>query len=135
MTTWEMSKSPGTDGTCETSDAGSELYDEKHPSGLITLQEWSQLNKDLWAALVHLSSGEVAAKVDHSGQGEGLIAYIRIWSWYNANSSVLKYEHRMKVLSPDRCKSAAGVADAIERWENRLMLIQEGGASFVCGEG
>ena len=89
----------------------------------------------MWAAFVHLSSGEAAAKVDHSGQGEGSIAYIRIWSWYNANSSVLKYEHRMKVLSPDRCKSAAGVADAIERWGNRLMFIQEGGASFVCGEG
>ena len=50
--------------------------------------------------------------MDHSGQGEGLIAYIRVWQWYNANASVHKYEHRMKVLSPDRCKSAAGVADA-----------------------
>ena len=48
---------------------------------------------------------------------------------------MLKYEHRMKALSPDRCKSASGVADAIERWESRLMLVQEGGASFVCGEG
>ena len=85
-----MLKSLGTDGTCETSDAVSELYDEKRPGGLITLQERSHLNKDLWAALVNLSSGEAAAKVDRSGQGEGLIAYIRIWSWYNANSSVLK---------------------------------------------
>ena len=84
---------------------------------------------------MHLSTGEAAAKVDHSGQGEGLIAYIRVWNWYNANASVQAYEQRMKVLSPDRCKSAAGVADAIERWENRLMLIQEGDASFVCGEG
>ena len=74
-----------------------------------------------------MSSGEAAAKVDHSGQGGGLIAYIRIWQWYNANASVQKYEHRMKVISPDRCKSAAGVADAIERWENVLMLIQEWG--------
>ena len=41
----------------------------------------------------------------------------------------------MQALSLDRCKSAAGVADAIERRENRLMLIQEGDASFVCGEG
>ena len=84
---------------------------------------------------MHLSTGEAAAKVDHSGQGEGLVAYIRVWNWYNANASVQKYERRMKVLSPDRCKSAAGVAGAIERWENRLMLIQEGDASFVCGEG
>ena len=81
------------------------------------MQEWSQLNKDLWAALVHLSSEEAGVRVDGSGQGEGLIAYIRIWSWYNANSSVLKYENRMKVLSPDRCKSASGVAYAIDMGE------------------
>ena len=77
-----MLKSLGTDGRCETSDAVSELYDSKHPAGLITLQVWSQLNKDLWAALVHLYSGEAAAKVDRSGQGEGLVAYIRLWFWY-----------------------------------------------------
>ena len=41
----------------------------------------------------------------------------------------------MKVLSPDRCKTAATVADAVERWRNRLSLIQEGDASFICGEG
>ena len=36
----------------------------------------------------------------------------------------------MKVLSPDRCKTAATVADAVERWGNRLSLIQEGGFQF-----
>ena len=73
-----MSKSLGTDS--ETSDAVSELYDEKCPSGLITCLDWSQFNKDLWAALVHVSTGEAAAKVDHWGQGESLIAYIRVWN-------------------------------------------------------
>jgi len=106
-----MAKSFGSG--CETSDAVSELYDEKRPSGMIACPEWSQFNQDLWAALAHLSSGEAAAKVDHSGQGEGLVAYIRVWSWFNANASVQKYERRMKVLSPDRCKTAAMVADAV----------------------
>ena len=101
----------------------------------MTCPEWSQFNKDLWAALVHLSSGEAAAKVDHSGQGEGLVAYIRVWNWFNANANVQKYERRMKVLSPDRRKTAAAVADAVERWGNRLSLIQEGGSNFICGEG
>ena len=120
---------------CETSDAVSELYDEKRPSGMIRCPEWSQFNKDLWAALVHLSSGEAAAKVDHSGQGEGLVAYIRVWNWFNANANVQKYERRVKVLSPDRRKTAATVADAVERLENRPSLIQEGGSNFICGEG
>ena len=91
----KMSKSLGSG--CETSDAVSELYDEKRPSGTMTCPEWSQFNKDQWAALVHLSSGEAAAKVDHSGQGEGLVAYIRVWNWFNANANVQKYERRMKV--------------------------------------
>jgi len=111
----KMAKSLGSG--CDTADAVSELYEEKRPSGTMTGLEWSQFNKDLWAALVHLSSGEAAAKVDHSGQGEGLVAYIRVWNWLNANVNVQKYEHRMTVLSPDRCKTAATVADAVERWE------------------
>ena len=41
----------------------------------------------------------------------------------------------MKVLSPDRCKTAATVADAVERWGNRLSWIQEGDSNFICGEG
>ena len=130
-----MLKSLGGDGMCDTSDAISELYDLKYPAGLITLEEWSQLNKDMRAALVNLPSGEAAAKVDHSGQGEGLIAYIRLWSWYNANSSERGYEYRIKALSPDRCRLVSGAADAIERWESRLMTAQEGGANFTCAEG
>ena len=82
----QMMKSLGSG--CETSDAVSKLYDEKRPSGTMSCPEWSQFNKDLWAAHVHLSSGEAAAKVDHSGQGEGLVAYIRVWNWFNANASV-----------------------------------------------
>ena len=42
----------------ETSDAVSELYDEKRPHSIMTCPEWSQFNKDLWAALVHLSHQE-----------------------------------------------------------------------------
>ena len=94
----KMSNSLGSDS--EKSDAVSELYDETCPHGLITCPEWSQFNKDLWAALVHLSSGEAAAKVDHSGQGEGLVAYIRVWNWFNASASVQKYEHRAPYESP-----------------------------------
>ena len=101
----------------------------------MTIMEWTQFNKDLWAALVHLSAGEAAAKVDHSGQGEGLMAYLRVSNSFNANANVQKYDHRMKVLSPDRCKAAAIVTDAVERWENRLILIQEGDPNFICGEG
>ena len=74
-----MSKSLGSG--CDTSDAVSELYDEKCPNGMTARPEWSQFNKDLRAALARLSSGEAAAKVDRSGQGEGLVAYIRVWNW------------------------------------------------------
>ena len=122
-------------GCTDAADAVSDLYDEKRPDGQMPTMEWNQFNKDLWAALVHLSAGEAAAKVDHNGQGEGLMAYLRVWNWFNANANVQKYEHRMKVLSPDRCKTAATVADAVERWENRLSLIQEGDSNFICGEG
>ena len=65
----------------------------------------------------------------------GLVAYIRVWNWFNAYANVQKYERRMKVLSSDRRKTAATVADAVERWGNRLSLIQEGASNFICGEG
>ena len=99
------------------------------------IQEWNQLNRDLWSALVHLSSGEAGQKVDNSGQGEGLIAYLRLVSWYNANSSDRKYEFRNQVLSPERCKLVSGVADAIERWESRFASVQQQDDSFSCSEG
>ena len=73
--------------------------------------------------------------MDNSGQGEGLVAYIRLWSWYNSNSSERKYEYRQQVLSLDRCKAVSGVADAIERWESRLASVQEADGSFSCSEG
>jgi len=73
--------------------------------------------------------------VDNSGQGEGLVAYIRLWSWYNSNSHERKYEYRQQVLSPDRCKAVSGVADAIERWESRLASVQQADDSFTCAEG
>ena len=73
-------------------DAVAELYDSKYPFGGVTIHDWNQLDRDLWAALVHLSSGEAGQKVDNSGQGEGLVAYIRSWSWYNSNYRERKYE-------------------------------------------
>ena len=73
--------------------------------------------------------------MDNSGQGEGLVAYIRLWSWYNSNSNERKYEYRQQVLSPERCKAISGVADAIERWEARLASVQQADDSFTCSEG
>ena len=73
--------------------------------------------------------------MDNSGQGEGLIAYIRLWSWYNSNSNERKYEYRQQVLSPERCKAISGVADAIERWEARLASVQQADDSFSFSEG
>ena len=64
-----------------------------------------------------------------------MVAYIRLWSWYNATSNERKYEYRAQVLSPDRCKLVSGVADAIERWESRLATVQQGDESFTCAEG
>ena len=90
-------------GCADAADAVSDLYDDKHPDGQITIMGRSQFNEDLWASLVHLTAGEAAAKVDHSGQGEGLMSYLRVWNWFNANANVQKYKHRMKALSPDRC--------------------------------
>ena len=72
--------------------------------------------------------------MDNCGQGEGLVAYIRLWSWYNSNSHERKYEYRQQVLSPDRCKAVSGVADAIERWESRLASVQQADDSFSCSE-
>ena len=37
-------------------------------------------------------------------------------------------------MIPDRCKTVATVADAVERWGNRLNIIQEGDSSFIIGE-
>ena len=93
------------------------------------------MNRDLWSALVHLTSGEPGKKVDNSGQGEGLIAYLRLVSLYNANSSDRKYEFRNQVLSPERCKLVSGVADAIERWESQFASVQQQDDSFSCSEG
>ena len=47
-------------------DAIAELYDLKYPLGNVGLGEWNQLNRDLWSALVHLTSGEAGKKVDNS---------------------------------------------------------------------
>ena len=74
--------SPGVGGHHDTTpynnaDAISELYDLKYPLGDLNIGNWSQLNRDLWSALVHLTTGDPGKKVDNSGHGEGLIAYLR----------------------------------------------------------
>jgi len=61
-------------------DAIAVLYESRYPLGEVTITEWSQLNIDLWSSLVALTSEEPGRKVDNAGQGEGLIAYLRLVS-------------------------------------------------------
>ena len=57
------------------SNAMGRLYEEKRPSGTRSFSEFNDLNRELWAALVHRTSGGARKKINNCGQGQGLFAY------------------------------------------------------------
>jgi len=101
------------------------LYEEKRPSGTRGFSEFNDLNRDLWAALIHRTSGEARKKINNCGQGQGLFAYLKIWRWYTSQTTTMQAESRSKTMHPDQIKKIEMVADAVEDWERRLSLIEE----------
>ena len=83
------------------------------------------MNIVVWAALVHKTTGEARKKVNNTGQGSGLYAYVRVWRWFTGQSTTTQAESRAKILHPDQVKKIELVADAIEDWERRLNLMEE----------
>ena len=83
------------------------------------------MNTAIWAALVHKTSGEARKKVNNTGQGSGLYAYIRVWRWFTGQSTTTQAESRAKILHPDQVKKIELLADVIEDWERRLNLMEE----------
>ena len=83
------------------------------------------MNIAIWAALVHKTTGEARKKVNNTGQGSGLYAYVRVWRWFTGQSTTTQAESRAKILHPDQVKKIELVADAIEDWERRLNLMEE----------
>ena len=61
------------------------LYEEKRPSRIRSFSEFNDLNRELWAALIHRTSGEARKKINNCGQGQGLFAYLKIWRWHKSD--------------------------------------------------
>ena len=67
-----------------------ELYDMLRPSDGMIAAEWKEVNRDFGAALVDMTTGEAVSKVDSSGQGQGLYAYVRLHRWLTASTGMGK---------------------------------------------
>ena len=48
------------------------LYEEKKPSGTRVFSEFLDLNRELWAELIHRTGGEARKKTNRCGQGDCL---------------------------------------------------------------
>ena len=84
-----------------------ELYDKQYPNALngIAAAEWKGVNRDCWAALVDRTTGEAASKVDSSGQGQGLFAYVKLRRRFAASTGIGKVECRAKLKRPEQCNA------------------------------
>ena len=74
-----------------------DLYDEQFSDRGMTNVERRELNRDLRAALVDRTTGEAASKLDASGQGQGVWAYLKLRRWFRAATGMAKMERRSKL--------------------------------------
>ena len=93
------------------------LCEENRPSETRSFSEFNDLNRELWAALIHRTSGEARKKINNCGQGQGLFAYLKIWRWHTSQTTTMQAESRSKTMHPDQVKKIEMVADAVENWE------------------
>merc|ERR1712086_1086350 len=101
------------------------LYQEEKPTVGRVFSELLDLNRELWAALIHRTGGEARKKINDCGQGQGLFAYLKIGRWYTSQTTTMQAESRSKTMRPDQIKKVEMVADAVEDWERRLSLTEE----------
>jgi len=69
------------------------LYEEKRPSGTRSFGEFNDLNRELWAALIHRTSGEARKKINNCGQGQKInncLALVHKSDHYNAGRKSLQ---------------------------------------------
>ena len=102
-----------------------ELFRDTGERSELEYSDFEEMNMAIWAALVHKTTGEARKKVNNTGQGSGLYAYVRVWRWFTGQSTTTQAECRAKILHPDQVKKIELVADAIEDWERRLNLMEE----------
>ena len=101
------------------------LFEEKGDNPGLEHIDFEEMNMAIWAALVHKTTGEARKKVNNTGQGSGLYAYIRVWRWFTGQSTTTQAESRAKILHPDQVKKIELLAGVIEDWERRLNLMEE----------
>ena len=53
-----------------------ELFREKGERSELEYSDFEEMNMAVWAALVHKTTGEARKKVNNTGQGSGLYAYV-----------------------------------------------------------
>ena len=85
-------------------DAIFELFRDKGERSELEYSDFEEMNIAIWAAVVHKTTGEARKKVNNTGQGSGLYAYVRVWRWFTGQSTTTQAESRAKILHPDQVK-------------------------------
>ena len=78
------------------------LFEEKGDNPGLEHIDFEEMNMAIWAAFVHKTTGKARKKVNNTGQGSGLYAYIRAWRWFTRQSTTTQAEFRAQVLHPDQ---------------------------------
>ena len=75
----------------------------------------NQISDDLYAILLSKTSGDIALKVQSSGN-DGLTAHVKIRRWFTDVSGMALAERRRQVICPAQVKKDEDVAAAIGKW-------------------
>ena len=92
------------------------------------------LNEDLYYVLVEKTTGEAAIKVKAVDEGQGLLAYFKIYWWFVKTSGIAIQDRSRKVMQPEVIQSEAKMMDGIEAWEADFKVLEAQRTGFTMND-
>ena len=89
------------------------------------------LTKDLWFILCEKTEGEANRRIKGAGvKGNGLAAYMRIYSWYAGTTSMALNERSKLIMNPTPPLKEENLADALDQWHEQLETLEQHGINY-----
>ena len=82
-----------------------------------------RLNEDLYSVLMDKTEGEAWQRVKSVHAGNGLEAFVKVYKWCRGTSGQGLSEKARIIMSPVTPKSAADMAEALDKWLEGLRHI------------
>jgi hypothetical protein len=84
----------------------------------------------MYCVLVDKTEGEAMIRVKSVEEGQGLLAYQRMYKWFSGTTGLALTERTKMVMSPVQPRREDEIADAVDKWREQVRALESFGDMY-----